>query len=176
MVLEAVALRNGTRGAVLVAAGVLLPVAFHAVGASGSIFLPMHIPVLLAGLLCGPVTGALVGILTPVCSALLTGMPPLFPALPVMIPELAAYGGVAGALRRHFSLFPALIAAMLMGRLVAGMMVWLLSLFMALTWTPWAYLTAMAAKGIPGLIIQFLFIPLLVKRLKGGCMDESKIW
>ena len=161
------ALQNGARGAVLIAAGVLLPVAFHAAGASGSIFLPMHIPVLLAGLLCGPMTGALVGILTPICSTLLTGMPPLFPNLPLMIPELAVYGGVAGWLHPGKGLLIALIGAMLAGRLAAGMMVGLLAQFVEFPWTPLVYLGAMVAKGIPGLIIQLLFIPLSVKRLEG---------
>ena len=157
--MEVLALRNGARGAVLVAAGVLLPIAFHAAGAAGSIFLPMHIPVLLAGLLCGPMTGALVGILTPVCSSLLTGMPPLFPALPVMIPELAVYGGVAGWLRPGRGLPTALIGGMLAGRVGAGLMVWLLAQFVTLPWTPWAYLAAVVAKGLPGMAIQLLFVP-----------------
>lgn len=165
--MEALALRNGARGAVLVAVGVLLPMIFHAAGASGSIFLPMHIPVLIAGLLLGPAVGTLVGLLTPVCSTLLTGMPPLFPSLPIMLPELAVYGGFAGILRRRFGLIPALIGAMLLGRLAAGVMVWLLAQFVALPWTPVVYLAAMVTKGIPGMIVQLLFVPLLVKRLEG---------
>ena len=32
---------------------VLLPMAFHAIPNAGSIFLPMHIPILLCGSLCG---------------------------------------------------------------------------------------------------------------------------
>ena len=32
---------------------VVLPMAFHAIQNAGSIFLPMHIPVLLCGFLCG---------------------------------------------------------------------------------------------------------------------------
>ena len=165
--MEALALRNGARGAVPVAVGVLLPMIFHAAGASGSIFLPMHIPVLIAGLLLGPAVGTLVGLLTPVCSTLLTGMPPLFPSLPIMLPELAVYGGFAGILRRRFGLIPALIGAMLLGRLAAGVMVWLLAQFVALPWTPVVYLAAMVTKGIPGMIVQLLFVPLLVKRLEG---------
>lgn len=165
--MEALALQNGARGAVLVAAGVLLPMVFHPAGAAGSIFLPMHIPVLMAGLLLGPAVGTLVGLLTPACSTLLTGMPPLFPSLPIMLPELAVYGGSAGVLRRRYGLLPALIGAMLLGRFAAGMMVWLLAQFVALPWTPWVYLTAMVAKGIPGMIVQLLFVPLLVKRLEG---------
>ena len=150
-----------------IALGVLLPIAFHAIGAMGSVFLPMHIPVLMAGLLLGPVVGAGVGALTPICSALLTGMPPVLPALPIMVPELIAYGWVSGYLRRNCNLFVALVAAMLAGRLTAGIMVWLLAQWIELPWTPWVYLTATVAKGIPGLIVQLLFIPLLVKRLEG---------
>ncbi len=163
----ALALRNGVRGAVLIAAGVLLPMLFHAVGGAGSIFLPMHIPVLMAGLLLGPATGAIVGVLTPVCSALLTGMPPLFPTLLVMIPELAAYGWLSGRLRPEKGLLFAMLAAMLAGRLVAGLMVWLLAQFFALPWTPWAYLTMALVKGAPGIIVQLLFIPVVAKRLEG---------
>ena len=160
-------LRNASRGAVLIALGVLLPMAFHAAGAAGSIFLPMHIPILMAGLLLGPVTGAWVGILTPIASSLLTGMPPLFPTLPIMVIELAVYGCVAGCLRQSRGLNVALAAAILSGRLAAGFMVWVLAHWVALQWTPWGYLAASAIKGIPGLIVQLLFIPLLVKRLEG---------
>ena len=151
----------------MIAMGVLLPMAFHAGGAAGSIFLPMHIPVLIAGLLLGPVPGALVGLLTPACSALLTGMPPLFPSLVIMIPELAVYGWVAGRLRTGRSVLVALIVSMLAGRAVAGFMVWVLAHWVALQWTPWAYLAATVVKGVPGLIVQLAFIPLLVKRLEG---------
>ena len=48
----------------LVAAGIILPMMFHAVG-MGKVFLPMHIPVLLAGFMVGPIIGGLVGFLTP---------------------------------------------------------------------------------------------------------------
>ncbi len=58
-----------------VAIGVVLPVALHSVPNGGSIFLPMHIPVILCGLICGPLFGLACGILTPLLSSLLTGMP-----------------------------------------------------------------------------------------------------
>ncbi len=35
------------------AIGLLLPTVFHMFSLGGSIFLPMHIPVLLCGLICG---------------------------------------------------------------------------------------------------------------------------
>ena len=39
--------------ALCIAIGVLLPMAFHVIPNAGSIFLPMHIPVLICGLFCG---------------------------------------------------------------------------------------------------------------------------
>lgn len=86
--------------AVFVAFGMILPVMFHFVGAIGSIFLPMHIPVLMAGLFLGPVSGLTVGVMTPMLSSLLTGMPPLMPVLPLMPLELAVYGALSGYLYR----------------------------------------------------------------------------
>ena len=56
--------------------GVLLPQAFHMFGtAAGMTFLPMHIPVLMAGLIIGPVCGLVTGVVSPVLSCLFTGMP-----------------------------------------------------------------------------------------------------
>ena len=50
--------------ALCVALGVVLPVAFHSVANAGSIFLPMHIPVLLCGIICGWPYGLACGVLT----------------------------------------------------------------------------------------------------------------
>ena len=46
--------------ALMIALGVLLPMLFHSLG-GGTVFLPMHIPVLLCGLLCGVPYGAACG-------------------------------------------------------------------------------------------------------------------
>ena len=71
-------IRNIILGGLFVALGIVIPIAFHAIGA-GPVFLPMHIPVLLAGFTIGPTIGCLVGAVTPILSSLLTGMPPLMP-------------------------------------------------------------------------------------------------
>ena len=53
-------------GGVLIALGVLIPQAFHGFGENaGNDFLPMHIPVFIAGLLLGPVYGGTIGALVP---------------------------------------------------------------------------------------------------------------
>ena len=82
--------------AVCIALCVVLPMAFHAVPNAGQIFLPMHIPVLLAGLCCGWPFGLLAGVAGPLLSSLFTGMPPLA-YLPSMLCELALYGLLSGA-------------------------------------------------------------------------------
>lgn len=86
--------------ALLIALGVVLPIAFHFAGAMGSVFLPMHIPVLIAGLLLGGKAGLTVGVIAPALSSFFTGMPPVISILPLMIIELALYGVVSGYLYR----------------------------------------------------------------------------
>ena len=59
-----------TLSAFFLALGLVLPFAFHSFGPqAGTVFLPMHIPVLLCGFVCGPAYGALVGMLTPLLSS-----------------------------------------------------------------------------------------------------------
>ena len=67
--------KNLVLTAFCIALCIVLPMAFHAIGA-GATFLPMHIPVLLCGLLCGWPFGAACGLIGPLLSSLLTGMPP----------------------------------------------------------------------------------------------------
>ena len=59
--------------AVCLALCVVLPQAFHAVPNAGSVYLPMHIPVLLCGLICGWQYGLLCGLAGPALSTLFTG-------------------------------------------------------------------------------------------------------
>jgi LytS/YehU family sensor histidine kinase len=89
--------KRSTLAALFIALCVVLPIAFHSVPNAGSIFLPMHIPVLLAGIICGWPLGLTCGILGPILSSLLTGMPPMA-YLPSMVCELAVYGLVTGLL------------------------------------------------------------------------------
>ncbi len=77
-----------TLSALLIAIGVILPMLTHYI-AAGNIILPMHIPVLVAGLILKPRYALIVGAMTPIISSILTGMPPLFPILPIMVFELS---------------------------------------------------------------------------------------
>lgn len=81
--------------AACIALCVVLPMAFHSIPNAGSVFLPMHIPVLLCGLICGWPFGLLCGLAGPLLSSILTSMPAMA-YLPSMLVELAVYGLITG--------------------------------------------------------------------------------
>jgi len=158
-----------THTALFLALAVLLPIGFHQIGASGRIFLPMHIPPLLAGFLIGPLSGVLVGLLAPGLSYLLTGMPPTY-AVPLMSLELPMYGLVAGMAykRLNLNIYISLIAAMLVGRIMFGLGLFVLGLFMNLPYTAAKFFSTGGAiiSGLPGIVVQIVAIPILVASLK----------
>ncbi len=149
------------------ALGVLLPMATgHLVGIPGTILLPMHIPVLLCGLLCGWRFGLLCGLLTPTLSFLFTGMPALYPMLPVMTVELSLYGAVGGWLTGMAKptigkLYKGLAGAMLAGRLGSGLAFALLvyGFGLRLPGTVPAVMAGSVVTGLPGIALQLLLVP-----------------
>lgn len=152
-------------GALCAALCVVLPIAFHAIPNAGSIFLPMHIPVLLCGMVCGWPYGFICGLLGPALSSLLTGMPPAA-YLPSMMVECAVYGMAAGLLLKFIhtgkttiDLYIALAGAMLAGRVVAG-------ITKALIFSPGITMSAWIASSfvtaLPGIVVQLVVIPPLV--------------
>jgi len=158
--------------AIFIALGITLPIAFHYFGtALGPVFLPMHIPVLLAGAYLGPFAGLLVGGVTPVLSSLFTGMPPVIPMLPIMFFELMIYGGVIGYFysRKGLNIYPSLLTSIVMGRVGVGIVVWVMvHLFQVtrLPGNPLVYVWGSVLKGLPGIAIQLILIPLVVKYLQ----------
>ena len=156
--------------ALLIAIGVVLPQAFHAIPNAGSVFLPMHIPVLISGFAVGPVYGAICGILTPILSHLIFGMPPA-PMLAQMICELAMYGLMTGLLNRLIKIdnpilknYAVLILSMLAGRLTYGVLNALI--FRAGSYSMQAWISAAFVTALPGIVIQLILIPILVERLQ----------
>lgn len=147
-----------------VAFGIILPMIFHTINLAGPIFLPMHIPVLMAGFLLGPLYGGVVGILTPILSGLMTGMPPLVPVMPIMAFELCAYGILSGFIfDKTNQVYVSLIGAMIGGRLFAVAGAFLVSITIAPKVSPLMFVFGNIAQAAPGVIIQLLFIPILVR-------------
>ena len=155
-------------GALFAALCVVLPIAFHAIPNAGSIFLPMHIPVLLCGLVCGWPYGLVCGLLGPFLSSLLTGMPPAA-ILPSMMVECAVYGAVSGIVLKIVrtgnttrDLYIALVIAMIAGRVVSGIAKALI-LSPGITMSAWV--AASFVTALPGILVQLVVIPLLVNLL-----------
>ena len=160
--------------ALCVALGVVLPVAFHSIPNAGSVLLPMHIPVLLCGLICGWQYGGAVGFVMPLLRYLIFGMPPM-PNAVSMAFELAVYGAAAGALyralpRKTVSVYLSLIIAMIAGRLVWGVMRYLLAGLAHSTFTPALFLAGAVTTAIPGIILHIILIPALVI-----AMDKARL-
>ena len=158
-------IKNMTMAAVCVALCVVLPIAFHSIPDAGSVFLPMHIPVLICGMICGWPYGFLCGLVGPLLSSALTGMPPIA-FLPGMMVECAAYGMVSGLMLKYVhtkstyaDLYIALITAMIAGRVISG-------IAKALIFTPGlalsAWITASFVTALPGILIQLVFLPSVV--------------
>jgi riboflavin transporter FmnP len=125
----------------------------------------MHIPVLLAGFLAGPASGVVVGLLAPLLSYVLTGMPPTY-AVPLMSLELPMYGLVAGMAYRklHLNIYIALVLAMIVGRIMFGVGLFLLGMFIELPYTAATFFSTGGAivSGLPGIVVQIVLIPLIV--------------
>ena len=156
--------------ALCTALGIVLPLAFHAVPNAGDVLQPMHIPVLLCGFLCAWPYALLCGAVTPVLSCLLTNMP-TFADLPAMTAELALYAAVPALLRRVFpkakgkpALYAALLAAMLTGRIVSGVLK--AFFFRAGMYSLQMWLTASFVTAIPGILAQLALVPALVLLLR----------
>ena len=153
---------------VLLAAGLLLPMVFHMFSMTGPAFLPMHIPVLIGGMLLPPPLAILLGIITPIVSSILTGMPVAFPMAIIMAFELGTYGLSASIATRKLKLntLLALIIAMIDGRIVAGIVVAVLVKLFGVQMNPIMFVKGAIITGLPGLMIQILFIPTLIYGLK----------
>lgn len=152
------------------ALGVLFPMIFHLFGAvSGQTFLPMHIPVLIAGLVTSAPCGLIVGVLSPFLSCLLTEMPSFF-KMPFMCIELGVYGLTSGLFMKLFGkrvksetarIYLSLVCAQICGRLanlictyfaihVLGISNPAISVKLCLLSVP---------AGFIGIIIQLILIP-----------------
>lgn len=160
--------------ALCIALCVVLPMAFHAIPNAGSVYSPMHIPVLLCGLVCGGPFGLLCGIAGPLISSLLTQMPPVA-YLPAMMIELAAYGFLSGFLMRLVhtgklaaDLYISLLVAMVGGRLLAGVAKALIFAAGKYSISVWA--TSYFVVCLPGLILQLILIPIIFIALEKSAL------
>lgn len=156
--------------AVCLALCMLLPFLTGQIPQIGSALSPMHIPVLLAGFLCGPWWALAVGFVAPMLRHVWMGMPPLITAIAMSF-ELAAYGLFSGLLyrllpKKTVNIYVSLIGAMILGRIVWGIAMVVISgvTGSAFTWS--AFMAGALLNAVPGIILHIVLIPILVMALK----------
>ncbi len=162
---------NLVLSALFLALCLVLPFLTGQIPEVGSMLCPMHIPVLLCGFFCHWPWGLAVGLVAPLLRSVLFGMPPMFPVAVCMSLELAAYGVVSGLLYRALPKKKWSVYAALLGAMVAGRLVWGVARFLCAGLDPSAFGFAAFFAGavttaIPGIIVQLLLIPVLVLALQ----------
>ena len=136
----------------------------------GAKLCPLHIPVLLCGFVCGWPWGLAVGFIAPLLRSLTLGMPPLFPTALCMAFELAAYGVIAGLMHKLLPkkkpfVYCSLVIAMIVGRLVWGVAMFICLGINGGAFTLSAFLSGAILNAVPGIIVQIILIPILVMLL-----------
>ena len=168
-------MKNNTKKLVLsglfIALGLLLPFLTGQIPQIGNMLSPMHIPVFLCGLICGAPWGAVVGLILPPLRFLLFQMPPLYPIGVAMAFEMATYGLVCGLLYKRLShnlkgIYVSLIAAMVSGRVVWGIVRAILAGIAGTPFGMQAFLAGAITTAIPGIILHLILVPLIVEGLR----------
>ena len=167
------ALRSMVVSAVMAALGLVLPMAFHAAGL-GHYFLPMLLPLLLNGFLSSLPWAVLTGALVPWISALLTGMPPIYPPVVlIMSIEGIVLAGTASLLYRAMNrrVWPALLTAIVADRTIAFLVTWALASRFGIS--PRIAAFGAFVEGLPGVALQIVVVPLVIRSLR---RKRSILW
>ena len=164
--------------AMFLALCMVLPFLTGQVPEIGSMLLPMHLPVLIAGFVLGAPYAALIGFVAPFLRFAIFGMPPLFPVGAAMAIEMCVYGFACGIFYRMFPKKPAfvyvsLVLSMIVGRIAwgAAQYVFLMAQGGALTMN--AFLAGAFVNAWPGIILQLILVPAIVIALQKAKLIEE---
>ena len=159
---------------------VALPQVFHLLGAFcglgtalGETFLPMHLPILLVGLLAGPYVGGIAGAVSPLLSFALTGMPGKA-MLPFIVIELCVYGVASGLMRDcKLPTIGKVLGAQIAGRAVRAIAIVLAVYVIKNSALSVDVIWNSIKIGLFGLILQWVFLPLVIYRIEHSAHDEQ---
>ena len=166
----------------LISLSVILPQIVHLLlGAPGGVkWLPMYLPVLIAGCLLGTKWGLSVGLLSPLVSFLVTsalGEPmPMLARLPFMMFELAVFSFISGLFSNKMSksgiwAFPAVILAQICGR---GSFLLLITITQGVTQFTTKMIWSQIQTGFIGLLLQAILVPLIIICLRKILIKENE--
>lgn len=146
---------------------VALPQIAHAAGgaAAGSVYMPMYAPALIAGCLLGWSWGLGVGIIAPLisCGFTLLTLGSAMPAperLPVMVLELAAFGGISGLFSSRIQKSPLLAFPAVLSAQVGGRAVYVI--YNLIAGDSASRVFSSVQTSLTGLYIQLILIPAIV--------------
>ena len=171
--------------AMCIALGLVLPFLTGQIHAIGNMLCPMHIPVLIAGFLLEVKYSAAVGFLTPLLRSLIFGMPAMYPGAISMAFELTAlavtaglmhkllrtafYGKIQGKKKHYTVLYVSLIIAIVVSRVVYGIVRFAMLGIIGTNFNLAMWFTVEFVNAWPGILLQLLIIPPLVRRLQIIC-------
>lgn len=163
--------RKLTLSAMFLAIGQILPFITGQIPQIGKMLCPMHFPILLCGFVCGPQFGMITGFICPLLRSILFNMPVMYPSAIGMAFELMTYGFVTGwptekwGKDSYAKVYMILIISMIAGRIVWGLAQIVLLGMKGNVFTVSAFLSGALLNAIPGIILQLLIIPFLVRFL-----------
>jgi len=170
--------RKTVLAALFLAIGLILPFITMQIPAVGKMLCPMHIPVLICGIICAPQYAIICGIAGALLSSVLTGMPPAA-TLPSMLVELTCYALISSLLMKFIhtkksvaDLYISLIGALLIGRVIAGVVKALIFARGEITITAWA--TSYFVTCLPGIIMQIILVPVIYASLVKANLIPSR--
>ena len=158
--------------AMFLAIGLILPFLTGQIQTLGQMLSPMHIPVFICAFVCGWKYALVVGFSLPLLRSFIFGMPVLYPGALAMSFELAAYGLIAGVCYNIFrkvfknnflKIYPSLIISMIGGRIIWGVVRYLLTLIdHTLMFNLETFISGAILTVWPGMILHLIIVPLLV--------------
>lgn len=157
-------IRNLTLTAMFLALGMVLSFFTGRIPKIGNMLLPMHLPVFLCALICGWRYGLLMAFILPLFRSAVFGMPPIYPTALAMAFELAAYAFVVVDLYERSrwqyvrALYRCLLASMVTGRVVWGLVQMALLDLSGNAFTFQAFWAGALLNAIPGIILQLILI------------------
>lgn len=154
-------------GGLFGAAALLLPTVFHLLQL-GRVFMPMYLPLVAVAFIVSPRVAVMTAAMVPLVSAVVTGMPPLYPPIAfVMAAELAFMAlciGLAMARFPRANPLVVLVPVLLLGRVVNVALMYAAARVMELPAGLVAGLSLLS--GWPGIILMLVVVPPLVMAVR----------
>lgn len=175
--------QNLSLTAMFLSLGIILPMLTGQVPQIGSMLLPMHIPVFLCAYICGYKYSVPMSFILPLLRSILFSRPNMYPEAISIAFELAVYALVTGLIYSKFAkkniiaVYISLILAMILGRIVR---ILLQMALLGLKGTPFTFsavFSSVVIVGLPGIILQLVFVPLVLfifkRNIKNGELKRN---